>query len=127
MKRIIVLSVLLAAIGATHARADQNANDTVTSTATISIVSVSSSVATAITTNSKAMKYRGTFAVQNIGSMNVWCKFDNSVTVSGGWLISANSVLSIPITYYSGLTDTVIRLYCISETSATNLAVLEAF
>lgn len=126
MKNLIVSAFLILVCSASKAYADQTANDTVTSTVTITVVSVSSSAATALTTNSKAMKYRNTFAVQNIGAYNIWCG-DSSVTVSNGWYIAPYSVLSVPMIYYSGITSAVLRFYCISETAAVKVAVLEAY
>ena len=129
MKKILIGFAMVASlcvVNASKAWADPVPNDTVRSTATITIFAVANTP-TAVITNSPAMKRRTTFAVQNISAVNVWCKFNATVAVSGGWLLPPWTSLSIPMVWYSASESSALTLYCVSEGASSNLAVLEAF
>ena len=129
MKKILLAFAVVSGLfifNAGKACADPMPNDTVRSTATITIFTVGNTP-TAVITNSPAMKRRTTFAVQNISSYSVWCKFNASVAVSSGWLLPPWTSLSIPMVWYSASEGNALTLYCVSEGTSSNLAVLEAF
>ena len=128
MKKILIGFAMVAALCVVNASkaCAELPNDTVRSTATITIFAVGNTP-TAVITNSPAMKRRTTFAMQNISAYNVWCKFDASVAVSGGWLLPPWTSLSIPMAWFSASSNVALTPYCVSEGASSNLAVLEAF